>query len=200
MATTAVRRQASENRLKAMAHPLRRAILRYLIEHGTRAPVEIAIGLGEELGDVSYHMRRLATFGMVETVREEKVRGTVKHYFRHTDRHLVDTDEWNELDPMIRRGLLVDFAQPAVDDFSKAVRDGELGGNENFTSPARRCMAWIRRGCGKRWRSTSAPSRKSSSCRRAAPSEWPRAARSRSRSLPRSGASRFPASEAPIGA
>lgn len=132
MATTAQRRQANENRLKAMAHPLRRAILLYLIEHGTRAPVEIAVGLGEELGDVSYHMRRLAAFGMVDTVKEEKVRGTVKHYFRHTDRHLVDTDEWNELDPMIRNGLLVDFAQPAVDDFTKAAQDGELGSDENF--------------------------------------------------------------------
>jgi DNA-binding transcriptional ArsR family regulator len=132
MAGTAERQQVSENRLKAMAHPLRRAILRYLIEHGTRAPVEIAIALEEELGDVSYHMRRLAAFGMVEAVREEKVRGTIKHYFRHTDLHLVDTDEWNELDPVLRRGLLVDFAQPAVDDFTTAVRDGALGKDGDF--------------------------------------------------------------------
>jgi DNA-binding transcriptional ArsR family regulator len=132
MATKGKRRQAGQNRLEAMRHPLRREALMHLIEHGVASPVEIAEALGVATSDVSYHVRRLEILGCAELVKEEKVRGAVKHYYRAIERHLVDTDEWEEIDPLIREGLLVDFYQPAVDDFTRSAKAGILGADEKF--------------------------------------------------------------------
>lgn len=132
MATRSQRRQATENRLKAMQHPLRRAALLHLIEHGVASPVEVAAELGEKVPNVSHHMKRLVALDCAEIVKEEKVRGSIKHYYRHTERHLIDTEEWEELDPLIREGLLVDFMQPGVDDFTTSAKAGILGANKDF--------------------------------------------------------------------
>lgn len=132
MATKAQRLKANENRLKAMSHPLRREILRHLIEGGVTSPVEAANTLDVGTADVSYHMKRLVALGCAELVSEEKVRGAVKHSYRATERHLIDTDEWEDLDPVIREGLLVDFMQPSVDDFTASAKSGILGASKSF--------------------------------------------------------------------
>ncbi len=132
MATKAQRRLRIENRLKAMQHPLRRAILLYFTEHDLASPTEVAAALGEEIPNVSHHMKQLVKFNCAELVKEEKVRGAVKHYYRNVERHLIDTDEWEDLDPITREGLLVDFMQPTVDDFTTSVRAGMLGSDARF--------------------------------------------------------------------
>ncbi len=94
--------------------------------------MEIAAELGERVANVSHHTKRLVALDCAELVKETKVRGAVKHYYRHTERHLVDTEEWDALDPLLREGLLADFMQPTVDDFTASVRAGILGSDENF--------------------------------------------------------------------
>lgn len=121
MATKTERRTAISNRAKAMSHPLRRAALLHMQEHGVCSPVEIAHALGADTSDVSYHIKRLEALGCAELVRVEMVRGAVKHFYCNTERHLIDTGEWKDLDPAVRDGLLADFFQPAVDDFTCAV-------------------------------------------------------------------------------
>ncbi len=118
---------ASADRIKAMGHPLRRAVLKHVIEKGESSPVEIFWALGGKLHLVAYHVRALEKFGFLEKVREEKVRGAVKNFYVATDRHLIDTEEWESIDPGDREGLLVDFMQPIVDDFTGAVKSGILG-------------------------------------------------------------------------
>lgn len=118
---------ASEDRIKAMGHPLRRKALQYLIEKGESSPVEIYWAIGSKLHLVAYHVRALEKYGYVEKVREEKVRGAVKNFYVATDRHLIDTEEWEELDPSEKQGMLVDFMQPIVDDFNAATKTGRLG-------------------------------------------------------------------------
>lgn len=131
--TRAQRAKAAENRIKAMSHALRRAIFLYFIEHGTVSPSEIAAAWGEEdVANISYHCKKLEKYEAIELVRTEPVRGALKHYYRATERHLIDTDEWGELDPTIREGLLADFMQPAVDDFSSSAKAGILGSNPDF--------------------------------------------------------------------
>lgn len=132
MATKAQRRQAEGNRYKAMQHPVRRAVLLMLIERGVSSPVEMAAELDEEIGTVSHHAKRLVALDCAELVKEGKVRGAIKHYYRATERHLIDTEEWDDLDPLSREDLLVDFMQPAVDDFTTSVKAGILGSDENF--------------------------------------------------------------------
>jgi len=65
--------QIGPEALKAYAHPLRMAILRYLHDHGTATATTLAQHLGESTGQTSYHLRQLAKHGLVEDVPE---RGT----------------------------------------------------------------------------------------------------------------------------
>lgn len=123
--------RAQDKHHKAWAHPVRRAIMLYLTEHEVAAPVDIAHALDIPKGTVAYHMRKLEQLDRVELVRTEPRRGSTKHYFRATGRHLVETDEWNDLDPEIQQTLLPEFMQPIVDDFTSASNAG-LGSDENF--------------------------------------------------------------------
>src|SRR5258708_15703347 len=77
--------------VKAMSHPLRVRILAMLDER-TASPVELAGWLGASLGTVAYHVRTLERMGLVELVRETRVRGAVEHHYRSCARPTV-TDE-----------------------------------------------------------------------------------------------------------
>jgi hypothetical protein len=46
-------------------------------------------------------MSALVRLECVELVSERPVRGAVEHFYRATELHLIDTDEWEELDPMV---------------------------------------------------------------------------------------------------
>jgi DNA-binding transcriptional ArsR family regulator len=123
---------ASEARLRAMSHPVRRAMLRHYIETGPIAPVEVANAIGVDLSKASYHSRILLELGCLELVRTEQVRGSTKHFYRATERHLVDDRAWGDLDPDQREGVLADCMQPIVDDFTGAIRDGTVGEDGRF--------------------------------------------------------------------
>lgn len=68
-------------RHKAFSHPLRASILRRLADR-VASPGELAAELGASLGVVSYHVRMLRDYGMVELVRMEPRRGALQHYYR----------------------------------------------------------------------------------------------------------------------
>ena len=107
MSTKTQRRKATENRIKAMSHPLRASILRTLTER-TASPAEMARELEEELSNVSYHTKQLVEFECAELVSTRPVRGALEHFYRATERHLIDTEEWEELDPVhLTRTLMV---------------------------------------------------------------------------------------------
>lgn len=54
--------------LKAYAHPLRMAILRYLQNHGAATSTSLAEHLSQSTGQTSYHLRQLAKHGLIEDV------------------------------------------------------------------------------------------------------------------------------------
>jgi DNA-binding transcriptional ArsR family regulator len=131
MSTKTERRKASENRIKAMSHPLRAAVLRILAER-TASPAEMARELEEELSNVSYHAKQLVGFECAELVSTKPVRGALEHFYRATARHLIDTEEWEELDPMIAEDLVCEFMQKILDDFITSARAGIVGADKNF--------------------------------------------------------------------
>ncbi|HEY6729742.1 MAG TPA: helix-turn-helix domain-containing protein [Solirubrobacterales bacterium] len=131
MSTKTQRRKATESRIKAMSHPLRASILRILTER-TASPAEMARELDEELSNVSYHTKQLVEFECAELVSTRPVRGALEHFYRATERHLVDTEDWEELDPVIAEDLVCEFMQLILDDFVASARAGIIGSNENF--------------------------------------------------------------------
>jgi DNA-binding transcriptional ArsR family regulator len=131
MSTKTQRRKATENRIKAMSHPLRAAILRLLADR-TASPAEMARELGEELSNVSYHTKQLVEFECAELVSTRPVRGALEHFYRATERHLIDTEEWEELDPVVAEDLVCEFMQKILDDFVASARAKLIGGDRDF--------------------------------------------------------------------
>ncbi|MFL5833438.1 MAG: ArsR/SmtB family transcription factor [Solirubrobacterales bacterium] len=97
MSTGTGRLRANENRIKAISHPLRAAVLRILSER-TASPAEMARELGAELSNVSYHAKQLVAFGAAELVDIQVVRGALEHFYRATEQPLIEIEEWLTLD------------------------------------------------------------------------------------------------------
>jgi DNA-binding transcriptional ArsR family regulator len=67
----------------ALAHPLRRRILRRMIGGGDEtSPRDLAAELDEPLSALSYHVRVLAECGAVKLVRTRQIRGSTQHFYR----------------------------------------------------------------------------------------------------------------------
>jgi DNA-binding transcriptional ArsR family regulator len=67
----------------ALGHPVRRRVLRKMIEKGGEvSPLELAATLAEPLSALSYHVRVLAECKAVKLVRTERVRGSTQHFYR----------------------------------------------------------------------------------------------------------------------
>lgn len=120
------------NRIKAMQHPLRARILRTLVENEVMSPAELARVLGAQLSDVSYHVRRLEELDCAELVRTRPVRGAVEHFYRPTERHLIDTDEWEQLDPITAEDLVCGYVQRILDDFVDSRKAEIVGYDSDF--------------------------------------------------------------------
>lgn len=125
------RRLESERLMKAMSHPLRAAILRVLNER-TASPAELARELDDHLHNVSYHTKRLEHLGCIELVKERHVRGAVEHFYRATQRHLIDGSDWEALDSVIKEDLVGEFMQKILDDFVASARANLVGSDEDF--------------------------------------------------------------------
>ncbi len=78
-----VRRELTDVRaLRALAHPLRLALLNHLMSFGAQTASQCAEVVGSTASNCSYHLRSLARFGLVESVdpvdgRERPWRSTV---------------------------------------------------------------------------------------------------------------------------
>lgn len=72
--------------IKTLTHPTRVAILQHLLEHDEGSPKDIADALGQPLGTVSYHTRRLHEAEQVTLARRTARRGAVAHHYRLTSR------------------------------------------------------------------------------------------------------------------
>lgn len=65
----------------ALHHPLRRHLLKLAVEQEELTPVEGARLLDDKLTDVSYHMRKLADWGLVKLDYTEQARGAAVHFY-----------------------------------------------------------------------------------------------------------------------
>ncbi|HVD86199.1 MAG TPA: helix-turn-helix domain-containing protein [Solirubrobacterales bacterium] len=68
--------------LVALHHPLRRRILREMVDREAISPRELAAVLEHPLSNVSYHVRVLAACAAVILVETKPVRGSMQHIYR----------------------------------------------------------------------------------------------------------------------
>ncbi len=125
-------KKKDKNRLEAMNHPLRARVLRLLVERGVMSPAELSRVLRAELRDVSYHVRRLEALECVELVDTRPVRGALEHFYRATERHLITTDEFEQLDQLIADDIVLDSFQRIIDDVVASRRAEMLGFDRHF--------------------------------------------------------------------
>lgn len=67
--------------LDALQHPLRRELLKLVIERKELTPSESARLLDDSLSDVSYHMRKLAHRELVRLDHMGQARGAAVHFY-----------------------------------------------------------------------------------------------------------------------
>ncbi len=100
--------------IKAMSHPLRAKILAYMNECEW-SPNGLSEELGEPLSNVSYHVKVLRDFELIELTREEPRRGAVEHFYRAVERTLVKLDMAKSM-PKTGRGILINDALGEIDE------------------------------------------------------------------------------------
>jgi DNA-binding transcriptional ArsR family regulator len=104
--------------VKAMSHPLRVRILA-LLDERTASPVELAGWLDATLGTVAYHVRTLQRMGLIELVRQTRVRGAVEHHYRSTARPRVSDQAWAAAPPIAKQAAVSSSLQ-TIDAYARA--------------------------------------------------------------------------------
>jgi hypothetical protein len=56
----------------------------------------------------------------------------VEHFYRATELHLINTDEWEELDPLVAGDLVCEFMQRILDDFVSSRKAGIVASDKDF--------------------------------------------------------------------
>jgi len=98
------------------------------------SPKEIADEIGEDVQKVSYHVRRLCKLDCAELVREVPVasKGAVQHFYVATERHLLETNDWESMDEIVGGGILDEIMQKVIDDFAESRRAEVIGSDSHF--------------------------------------------------------------------
>jgi DNA-binding transcriptional ArsR family regulator len=104
--------------VKALSHPLRVRILA-LLQERTASPRELAEWLDATLGTVSYHVRTLHDFGLIELVRTSQVRGAIAHHYKAKAPPRVSDENWASAAPIVKQAA-VGAALQTVDDYARA--------------------------------------------------------------------------------
>jgi DNA-binding transcriptional ArsR family regulator len=90
---------------KAYAHPLRMEIMD-LLDDRVASPSQLAAELGSPLSLTSYHVRQLASWGLVKLVRRRQVRGSIEHFYTATVRPTLSDETWAKIPSVVKRALV----------------------------------------------------------------------------------------------
>lgn len=119
---------------KALEHVLRQHILMHAVRREI-SPKEISDLLGEELSNVSYHIRVLRDeCGLIEETRQERRRGSIEHYYRATIRTLLPAKALRGLKGGLRTAVAACIADDLLDNLARAVEAGKLNGKHDHVA------------------------------------------------------------------
>jgi DNA-binding transcriptional ArsR family regulator len=108
---------------KALAHPLRARILAAL-EDRTSSPNQLADELGAPLGNVSYHVRRLASLKLLKLVDSVPRRGAVEHFYTAVARPRITDQAWGAIPSVVKQATIVSAINQIGGYVNAAVTDG----------------------------------------------------------------------------
>lgn len=114
-----------------VSHPLRSRCLTLLAER-TASPAELAVELDENLGNVSYHVRKLWRSGIVEIVEEKPVRGAMEHFYRAITRPIISDEEAAALPLDVRQAHAREALVLLTADATTALDAGTFGSRTDY--------------------------------------------------------------------
>src|SRR3954464_12644437 len=100
---------------KALAHPLRLEILRHLGDR-TASPSEIAAEIGAPLTNVSYHVRKLRSLGLIKLVKKTPKRGVIEHYYSAKPRPTLSEEAWAGTPDVVKEAIAIPSIRSAADE------------------------------------------------------------------------------------
>jgi DNA-binding transcriptional ArsR family regulator len=109
--------------VKALSHPIRVGALA-LLEEQVLSPKELADKLGVALPLASYHVRQLASFGLIELVGTSPRRGTVQHYYRAKAQPRISDAAWAKMPTTVKRKLVEATLRRANSAMAQAASEG----------------------------------------------------------------------------
>lgn len=149
METTQTPKQQLElNRLKAISHPERAKILLILNEE-TASPVQIKRKHGGDVREISRQCRMLEKLKCIELVSTRPRRGATEHFYRATEFHLVEDDEWESLHPVQKDHFLGDVVSAIGRDIDRSHKSRMLGSEPEAEMLARDPRVFDREGLAK---------------------------------------------------
>ena len=109
-----------------VGHPLRAKIWTVLAEE-VASPTGLSRRFGEEIADVSYHVRVLRENDVIELVNKRQVRGAVEHFYRATQRPLSDEADTASRSLECRNGFADHVLRTFFADAVLSLGDGIFG-------------------------------------------------------------------------
>ncbi len=119
--------------VKAFAHPLRVRILS-ILERRTATPKELATTLGVPLENLSYHVRALRDFGLIELEGRRMVRGAVEHRYSLAARPRITAAAWETLPMVVREALDAATLGQIAEVIAQAAEQGKMDRAESHVA------------------------------------------------------------------
>jgi DNA-binding transcriptional ArsR family regulator len=117
--------------MKAMSHNLRVRILAYMNDRPW-SPRELSYELDEGLSQVSYHVKVLHDFELIELVKTEPRRGAVAHYYRAVERAFMPSSITKTFPKSGRRLMIVETIEDANMDVAASLASGRFDARDDF--------------------------------------------------------------------
>jgi DNA-binding transcriptional ArsR family regulator len=114
---------------KAYAHPLRIHILG-MLDDRVASPSEISSELDAPLTHVSYHVRQLASLGLIKLVRTTPRRGAVEHHYTAQIRPKITDDAWGRTPEIVKKNLVTGWIEQVGAHVNSGAADGGFDRDE----------------------------------------------------------------------
>lgn len=120
-----------ERLMKGMGHPLRYQLLTHLNDREW-SPKELSDHLAEGLSQVSYHIKVLLDYGLIEPTRTAPARGATEHFYRATTRTIIGMKVASEIPRNNRRGLIGGILDEVNEDVNESYATGLYDSRDDY--------------------------------------------------------------------
>ena len=122
--------------MKALSHKERVQCLSILSEREA-SPSELSELVNSNLSRVSYHVKVLKDFELIELVKIEPRRGAVEHFYRAKQRAILPDNLWTKIPQSMRKGITREVLRDTLGDIGTAVEKGTFDARDDFH------LSWI---------------------------------------------------------